>query len=86
MSSSGLPGTATTSASLPDSIEPSWSSCPRSCAATIVAERIACIGVMPNFVSYVNSRASLRSHGNPPTSVPNAIFTPFFSARWKESW
>src|SRR5262244_362578 len=45
----GSPGTATRSAILPGSIVPTWSRVPINSAATDVAERIACIGVIPHF-------------------------------------
>ena len=43
--------------------------------------RIASIGDIPSLTSNSNSLAWLSSvHGNPPASVPNAIFTPALRA------
>jgi hypothetical protein len=47
MSASGLPSTAIMSASRPLAIAPNWLSRCNSLAASIVADWIACIGVMP---------------------------------------
>src|SRR6266481_5094883 len=55
MSVVGSPDTATTSANLPASREPMRSCHPMSCAAPVVAARIAWTGVIPNFTMYSNS-------------------------------
>src|SRR5713226_879930 len=55
MSVVGSPDTATTSANLPASREPMRSCHPISCAAPVVAARMAWTGVIPNFTMYSNS-------------------------------
>ena len=84
--SSGSPATATRSANFPGSIEPRSSDARRSSALTIVALRIACIGVIPYRTMYANCRATSQC-GYTPLSVPYAIFTPAFTdfsnpSRW----
>src|SRR5262249_25921397 len=73
----GSPWTATMSAKEPFSMTPARPCHPSSSAATVVALRIASIGVMPRRTSCSNSWAWLISvHGKPPASVPKAILTP----------
>src|ERR1051326_6667939 len=57
---------------------------PRRSAARVVAALIASIGVMPNDTIRPNSCAIGSVHAKPPTSVPNAIFTPAFIAFWND--
>ena len=56
----------------------------RRSAAREVAARIASIGDIPNSTMRPNSCAIGSSHEKPPASVPNAIFTPAFIARWND--
>ena len=53
-------------------------------AGSDVAARSAAIGVIPSSTMRGNSWAIGSFQGNPPTSVPNTIFTPAFIAAWKE--
>src|SRR5579875_1507256 len=75
MSSSGLPGTAITSAYLPALTLPKSCVCLSSAAACVVAAWIAYIGGMPACTMYTNSCA-FSPCGYTPASVPNAILTP----------
>ena len=82
MSFSGSPATATRSANLPFSIDPTRSDQPMISAFRLVAETIADMGVAPNPTRTVNSRAFLPC-GVTPESVAKPIGSPAASARLK---
>src|SRR5262249_54639325 len=64
---SGSPLTATTSASAPGAMTPSWPFIPSISAARDVADWIACIGVIPYWTMYGNSFAIGSFQEQPPT-------------------
>ena len=69
-----------TSAYAPGAITPISPDIPSNSPPFDVAAWIAAIGVIPNSTIRENSRAIGSLQENPPTSVPNAILTPAFSA------
>src|SRR2546425_8123101 len=75
MFSRGSPDTAIMSAYFPGWREPGRFDLPRRSAALLVADWIACIGVMPYFTMNANWRA-LMPCGQTPAAGPKDIFTP----------
>src|SRR5713226_9524661 len=84
MSCTGSPVTATMSASLPRSSEPTSASLPSRVAAESVPAWIARMGVIPYFTINSNSRALVPCRIT-PASVPSAIFTPASRASLNEA-